>query len=471
MRRLTALLLCLLLLAGLAPCAGAEDRIAAVHTEDNGCPYYLMVNRRQNTVTVYAVGEDGRYSRPVKAMICSTGRTGHATPTGTFTLTGLNRRWCYMVDGTYGQYSCQFYGNYLFHSICYTAPRGDRLITREYNALGGVASLGCVRLQTEDAKWIYDNCRAGTLVTVYDGDSPGALGKPTLAVAEITPETDNGWDPTDPDEANPWRATRVTALALDSTAAELPVGETLNLTCTLTPAEAVWPALTWQSDAPDTASVDANGRVTALRAGTAVITAACGSVTAACTVTVTGEALPYADVPLGAWYYGTVRQVTDLGLLVGTGETEFSPTAPVSRAMLAQILYRLAGEPTAYYVPWQDMEREHWAWRAACWAHSTGVLPGAEGQFAPEEPISRQEAVAALWRLAGSPEAEGTLEGFADREQAAEDCVPALTWAVSVGLVTGTDTGCLLPGDSLTRAQFSALLLRRMALTGEAESK
>ena len=147
----------------------------------NSLPYEIKVNRKMNTVTVYTQDKAGNYTVPYKAMICSTGRLGHATPLGSYSVTSVKKEWCLMFDGTYGQYSTQFYGNYLFHSICYTAPDPATMLAQEYNMLGGVASLGCVRLQTADAKWIYDNCAPGTRVTIYDSDDPGPLGKPVDA--------------------------------------------------------------------------------------------------------------------------------------------------------------------------------------------------------------------------------------------------------------------------------------------------
>lgn len=109
-----------------------------------------------------------------------------------------------MVDGFYEQYATPFYGNFLFHSVCYSAADPSTLLTDKCNILGSPASLGCVRLQTADAKWIYENCDTGTKVTIYDGADPRLLGKPDKLVAEITPETDNSWDPSNPRESNPW---------------------------------------------------------------------------------------------------------------------------------------------------------------------------------------------------------------------------------------------------------------------------
>ena len=75
----------------------------------------------------------------------------------------------------------------------------------EYDKLGTTASAGCVRLTVADAKWIYNNCAKGTKVEFYADSNPGPLGKPT-AQKISSEEQVRGWDPTDPDPANPWKA-------------------------------------------------------------------------------------------------------------------------------------------------------------------------------------------------------------------------------------------------------------------------
>ena len=191
--------------AALLICSGIHTAWAAGPAAGSGRSYYIMVNRAQSTVTVYEPDEEGRYTVPVKAMVCSTGRKGHATPLGTYSIGG-RWTWVHMFDDSYGQYCTQIKGNILFHSVCYAKRDPSTLITEEYNGLGAPASLGCVRLQTADAKWIYDNVGQGAKVTVYDdADSPGPLGKPDKLVDYISPEQANGWDPTDPREENPWR--------------------------------------------------------------------------------------------------------------------------------------------------------------------------------------------------------------------------------------------------------------------------
>lgn len=68
---------------------------------------------------------------------------------------------------------------------------------------GTSASAGCIRLTVQDAKWIYDNCKSGTTVEFYSSSEPGPLGKPEPAKIEEYEEL-RDWDPTDPDENNPW---------------------------------------------------------------------------------------------------------------------------------------------------------------------------------------------------------------------------------------------------------------------------
>lgn len=164
-------------------------------------PYYIKINRRQNCITVYTSDENGEYTVPYKAMICSTGLY-NATPRGTFHLS-TKYLWRELYGKVYGQYATRITGGVLFHSVPYYKKSKSALCTEKYNKLGQQASMGCVRLTVEDAKWIADNCPSGTTVEIYDNDDPGPLGKPEAAHID-TDSPNKGWDPTDPDVENPW---------------------------------------------------------------------------------------------------------------------------------------------------------------------------------------------------------------------------------------------------------------------------
>lgn len=164
-------------------------------------PYYIKINRKQNCITIYTSDENGEYTVPYKAMICSTGLY-NATPRGTFHLS-TKYLWRELYGKVYGQYATRITGGVLFHSVPYYKKSKSALCTEKYNKLGQQASMGCVRLTVEDAKWIADNCPSGTTVEIYDDDDPGPLGKPEAALID-TDSPNKGWDPTDPDVENPW---------------------------------------------------------------------------------------------------------------------------------------------------------------------------------------------------------------------------------------------------------------------------
>lgn len=171
-----------------------EARIAAL-------PYLIRVNRLANCVTIYSKDSTGQYTIPIKAMVCSVG-LDDGTPLENGQITD-KYDWRLLFGNVYGQYAVRFNGHIMFHSVPYMATSKDSLKEGQYNLLGQPASQGCIRLSVADSKWIYDNCDRGTKVEVYDDVNPGPLGKP--ASIQIDPfSAYKGWDPTDPDPANPW---------------------------------------------------------------------------------------------------------------------------------------------------------------------------------------------------------------------------------------------------------------------------
>lgn len=162
--------------------------------------YTLYVNRAKNFVRVTKLNPLGQEVR-VKVMKCSVGRTGHATPKGTFK-TSDYYEWRLMVDNTYAQYAVRFNKHIMFHSVPYYKRSPDTLEWEQYNLLGKPASLGCIRLTVADAKWIYDYCKKGTKVVVYDDVSEDIEVPATRTISAGS--TNRDWDPTDPDINNPW---------------------------------------------------------------------------------------------------------------------------------------------------------------------------------------------------------------------------------------------------------------------------
>lgn len=164
--------------------------------------YYIKINNKSNVVTIYTKDSKGKYTVPVKAMLCS---IGTATPKSGVYRTSDMYKWRLLQGNVYGQYAVRITGHILFHSVPYEKQAKNTLEWWEYDKLGTDASLGCIRLTVEDAKWIYDNCPKGTQVEFYASSDPGPLGKPTAKKISSYSEELKKWDPTDPDSKNPWK--------------------------------------------------------------------------------------------------------------------------------------------------------------------------------------------------------------------------------------------------------------------------
>lgn len=98
-----------------------------------------------------------------KEFLCSTGIENEETPVGIFE---VQSRAPWFFASTYnqgGKYYVQFMGNYLFHSI----PFAEDQQTILDETLGEPASHGCIRLSTDDAKWLYNNVMDGSKIIIY----------------------------------------------------------------------------------------------------------------------------------------------------------------------------------------------------------------------------------------------------------------------------------------------------------------
>ena len=154
-------------------------------------PYLIKVYKWSNYLIVFAKDEWGNYTVPVKAMITS---CGNGTPTGTY-YSPMKFRWLTMVGGSQAQWCTQITGDFLLHSVPYRTADPTTLYTDlMYNWLGTTQSLGCIRLQAGDAKWIYDNCALGTEIYITPWEDGGPIPKPDFAPIPSW----HTWDPTDP---------------------------------------------------------------------------------------------------------------------------------------------------------------------------------------------------------------------------------------------------------------------------------
>ena len=104
------------------------------------------------------------------------------------------------------------------------------------------------------------------------------------------------------------------------------------------------------------------------------------------------EPSAFTDVAENAWYADAVSYVTAEGIMSGTGKTTFSPAATVTRGMVIQTLYNLAGKPAvAEKATFTDVSGT-WYADAAAWAEDEGLTTGvSKGVFGGERAMTRQE--------------------------------------------------------------------------------
>lgn len=176
--------------------------------------------------------------------------------------------------------------------------------------------------------------------------------------------------------------------------------------------------------------------------------------------------LPFADVSGSDWFYNDVRYVYEKGIMDGTGIDRFSPNAPLTRAMIVTILYRMAGSPSVSgSSDFTDVAAGKWFAKAVAWAAANGIVNGyGDSLFGPNDPVTREQLAAILYRYAvyGGMTAvtlEENLGSFADTAQLSAYAIQAMNWAVGQGLINGSGSN-LVPKAQATRAQVAAIIHR-----------
>ena len=136
----------------------------------------------------------------------------------------------------------------------------------------------------------------------------------------------------------------------------------------------------------------------------------------------------------------------DTGIMTGTSATTFSPNTAMNRAMVAQILYNLEGQPTVTGESTFTDSNTHWAAKAIAWAQKTGVVSGyGNNTFRPNQAVTREELAQMLYNYAEYKQydltASGDLIAFPDGNNVQGWAKTAMSWANGSGLINGHDDG------------------------------
>ena len=152
--------------------------------------------------------------------------------------------------------------------------------------------------------------------------------------------------------------------------------------------------------------------------------------------------------------------------MAGTSSTTFQPEVHLTRAMAAQVLYNLEGQPavTGDTTFTDAADAGDWAVKAITWAEQTGVVAGiGDGLFDPTANVTREEFAQMMYNYASYKEYDLTLEGdlsqFEDASAISGWAETAMSWANGSGLINGHDDGTIDPQGTTTRAQAASILM------------
>ena len=175
----------------------------------------------------------------------------------------------------------------------------------------------------------------------------------------------------------------------------------------------------------------------------------------------------FRDVTSTHWAFASVERAAELGLVTGYSDGTFRPDTPVTRAQFVLMLWRMCGKPAATKAASFADASADWYQDALSWAVEKGYVNGlSDTRFGPDAPITRQQAMAILFRLNGGQSGtELTLTGiyeqtFADSTTIASWAKDATWWAVYHELVSGVGGSRIAPEANASRAQIAAILLR-----------
>ena len=185
------------------------------------------------------------------------------------------------------------------------------------------------------------------------------------------------------------------------------------------------------------------------------------------------DTFPFTDVKKTAWYYSTVKEVYELGLMTGFTETTFAPEETMTRAMVATVLYRMAGSPsTSYKKTFPDVPSGKYYSVPVTWAAQNGVVNGyGDGKFKPGTNVTREQMATMLYNYATAlgldTSSRANLAAYKDGSQVSGYAKVSMRWAIANGILSGTSSGELKPKEDATRAEVAKMLLNFYQLIEE----
>ena len=178
------------------------------------------------------------------------------------------------------------------------------------------------------------------------------------------------------------------------------------------------------------------------------------------------ETISFLDVKESDWFYEAVSYAVENGLMSGMSEDIFAPNTPLTREMLAVILWNLEGNPTPNDVaPFLDVTSDKYYANAIAWANENGIVAGYGDTFGVGDFITREQFAVMLYNYAQyqgydvSVGEDTNILSYTDAFDISNYAYPAMQWACGAGIMSGNDDGTLNPQGKATRAEAATMLM------------
>lgn len=180
---------------------------------------------------------------------------------------------------------------------------------------------------------------------------------------------------------------------------------------------------------------------------------------------------PFIDVAVNAgnWKYENIKFVYENGIMTGVKTDEFRPDEPLTRAMFASVIYRLAGEPAVSYKSiFSDVPAGKWYSNAIIWAYENGIVAGlGNGRYGINDNITREQMARMLMEFAKvqgyDTSDRADFSKFADSSQVSRWAYENMQWAVGAGIISGSTRNgkyYMNPKGQATRAECAVMLTK-----------
>ena len=177
----------------------------------------------------------------------------------------------------------------------------------------------------------------------------------------------------------------------------------------------------------------------------------------------------FGDVMYGKWYYEPIYFCFNNNLMTGTSTVTFSPDAKLTRAMAVTVLSKLSGDDLSSFgnkSHFWDVNIGSYYAKSVEWAYKNGITSGTENGFAPNKYLTREQFVLFAYKYCQykkiSTLQRADVSSYWDYWTTHTWARDAMSWALSIGLISGTSEHFISPTAATTRAQ-AAVVIKKLS--------